>query len=56
MSRLVANTPHPVNNHYSSYPDTFEVSYFKLDARQENIGDGSIDVLGQISTQFESRI
>jgi hypothetical protein len=23
MSRLVANTSHPVNNHYNSNPDTF---------------------------------
>jgi hypothetical protein len=26
MSRLIANTSHPVNNHYNSNPDTFRTN------------------------------
>ena len=43
MSRLVANTSHPVNNHYNSNPDTFWTNLVYLDTSY---------LLGAFSTFF----
>jgi len=48
MSRLVANTSHPVNNHYNSNPDTFRTNHVNRawENVKENIKTSAKERLG----------